>query len=121
MALLAGMAFIGGIVAGLLIRFIYFGVVKYFISNVDQLVSSERPARGNVNASFVDDNYRAENDQPPDYVTVMTESSTGSNSQQQRNYKPAEGTEDSKMYEELPPTYKTIMSDFSNLERSSSV
>lgn len=120
MALLAAMAFIGGIVAGLLIRFIYFGMVKYFMSSVDQL-TSERPVSGNVNTSFVDDSFPNANDQPPDYVTVMTEPSTNSNFQQQGNSKASERIESSKMYEELPPNYKSVVSDFNSCDRSSSV
>lgn len=120
MALLAAMAFVGGIVAGLLIRFIYFGMVKYFMSSVDQL-TSERPVRGNANTSFVDDSFTNVNDQPPDYVTVMTEPSTNSNFQQQGNSKASERIEDSRMYEELPPNYKSVVSEINSFERSSSV
>lgn len=120
MALLAAMAFVGGIVAGLLIRFIYFGMVKYFISSVDQL-TSERPVRGNVNTSFVDDSFTNVSDQPPDYVTVMTEPSTNSDFQQQGYSKASERIENSTMYEELPPNYKSVVSDYSSCERSSSV
>lgn len=120
MALLAGIAFVGGIVAGLLIRFIYFGMVKYFMSSVDQF-TSEQQVRGNVNTSFVDDSFTNANDQPPDYVTVMTEPSTTSNFQQQGNSKDSERIEDSRMYEELPPNYKSVVLDFNSFERSSSV
>lgn len=120
MALLAAMAFVGGIVAGLLIRFIYFGMFKYFVSSVDQL-TSERPVRGNVNTSFVDDSFINANDQPPDYVTVMTEPSTNSNFQQQGNSKASGRIENSTIYEELPPNYKNVVPDFNSCDRSSSV
>lgn len=107
-ALLAAMAFIGGVVAGLLIRCIYGGLIKYFM-NRDPLSSTQRPSRGNVNPSFVDDNFRHANDHPPDYTTVMSESVNNSVSEQQEGTKQCDELESIKIPEESPPTYISVV------------
>lgn len=122
LALLAGMAFIGGIVAGLLIRFIYYGIVKYFTSNMGQISNaSQGSTRGNVNSSFVGDSFSLANDEPPDYVTVVTQT-TNCVPQQQllSNIKPGEGRKNSKIIAESPPSYISIVSNFARVIRSAS-
>lgn len=118
--LLVGMAFIGGIAAGFLIRCIYYGIVKFFMKSMDDFAveGSQRPNRGNVNLSFVGDITQA-NDEPPDYITVMADTSQYEPPLQENGIKSCKELTGLKT-EELPPCYLSVVPYLGRSLRSAS-
>ncbi|PRD27485.1 UNVERIFIED_CONTAM: hypothetical protein NCL1_35218 [Trichonephila clavipes] len=117
---LIGMAFIGGLVSGFILHWLYMCMLKYIISHLED---DQSMSDGVINLSFIGDDSRPIHDPPPDYDTVMAGESPGGTPRLDRGMfgflyrifrRSSDESEDGIIEEEAPPSYSSVIE---NLER----
>ncbi|GFQ65965.1 uncharacterized protein TNCT_444911, partial [Trichonephila clavata] len=71
---LMGLAFISGLVSGLILHWLYMYLLKYIMTHLED---NHSMSHGVINLSYIDDDSGPIHDPPPDYVSVMAEESAG--------------------------------------------
>ncbi|GFR22939.1 uncharacterized protein TNCT_93021 [Trichonephila clavata] len=114
------MAFIGGLVSGFILHWLYLCMLKYIMMHWEE---DQSTGDGVINLSFIGDDSGPIHDPPPDYASVMAGESPGGTPRLDRGMfsilkrifrRSSDGSEEGILEEEAPPSYSSVIE---NLER----